>query len=208
MKIAILGAGNVGGTLGRRFSEADNEIYFGVPNPSEHQDKKSFAEVGSVAEAAEDAAAILLAVPYGAVSDALRECGDLTDKIIVDATNPLEFAGNKLSLTVGFETSGAEKIAALATGAKVVKCFNQTGFGNMAKTDYENGKPVMFVCGDDGEANEAVRKLAEEIGFEAIAAGELKIARLLEPLAMLWIHLSFTTDLKRDFAFGLLRRRR
>lgn len=86
MKIAILGAGNVGGTLGRRFSEADNEIYFGVPNPSEHQDKKSFAEVGSVAEAAEDAAAILLAVPYGAVSDALRECGDLTDKIIVDAT--------------------------------------------------------------------------------------------------------------------------
>lgn len=113
-----------------------------------------------------------------------------------------------MSLTVGFETSGAEKIAALATGAKVVKCFNQTGFGNIAKTDYENGKPVMFVCGDDGEANEAVRKLAEEIGFEAIAAGELKIARLLEPLAMLWIHLSFTTDLKRDFAFGLLRRRR
>lgn len=208
MKITILGAGNVGGTLGRRFSEVGHEIFFGVPNPSEHADKKSFAQVGNVTEAAKGAEIILLAVPYDAVGDALQECGDLTDKIIIDATNPLTFADNKLSLTVGFETSGAEQVAAIATGAKVVKCFNQTGFGNMAKPDYEDGKPMMFVCGDDAEANETVRKLAEEIGFEAIDAGNLKIARLLEPLAMLWIHLSFTTDLKRDFAFGLLRKKR
>lgn len=205
MKIAILGAGNVGGTLGRKFAEVGQKIYFGVPNPSEHADKKSFAEVGSVAEAAKDAEAILLAVPYEAVADALRECGDLTDKIVIDATNPLIFADDKLSLTIGFETSGAEKTAALAKGAKVVKCFNQTGFGNMEQPQYAGGSSVMFVCGDDAEANEKVRHLGESIGFEAVTAGNLEVARLLESLAMLWIHLSFTTDLKRKFAFALLK---
>lgn len=206
MKIAILGAGNVGGTLGRKFAEAGHKIYFGVPNPSEYPDKKSFAEVGSVAETAGASEAILLAVPYDAVGDALRECGDVTGKILIDATNPLRFANGKLSLAIGFETPGAEKIAPLVAGAKVVKCFNQTGFGNMAEPETADGKSVMFVCGDDSEANETVRYLAESIGFEAIAAGNLKVARLLEPLAMLWIHLSATTDLKRDFAFGLLRK--
>lgn len=205
MKIAILGAGNVGGTLGRKFAEAGHEIYFGVPNPSEHGDKASFAQVGNAADAARGAEAILLAVPYDAVADVLRECGDVAGKIVIDATNPLKFADGRLSLTVGFETSGAEKIHALAVGAKIVKCFNQTGFGNMAEPQYGNGKSVMFVCGDDREANETVRQLAESIGFEAITAGNLEVARLLEPLAMLWIHLSSATDLKRDFAFGLLR---
>lgn len=126
MKIAILGAGNVGGTLGRKFAEAGHAIYFGVPNPSEHADKKSFAKVGNVADAAQDAEAILLAVPYDAVADALRECGDVTGKTVIDATNPLKFADGKLSLTIGFETSGAEKVAALAVGAKIVKCFNRS----------------------------------------------------------------------------------
>lgn len=61
----------------------------------------------------------------------------------------------------------------------------------------------MFVCGDDSEANEVVRKLAADIGFDAITVGDLTKARLLEPLAMLWIHLSASTDLKRDFAFRI-----
>jgi hypothetical protein len=82
-----------------------------------------------------------------------------------------------------------------------VKCFNQTGFGNMA----EPRQSVMFVCGDDASANETVRQLAAEIGFDAIAIGALDKARLLEPLAMLWIHLSFTTNLGREFAFRLQR---
>jgi hypothetical protein len=107
-----------------------------------------------------------------------------------------------LALTTGFNTSGAETIAALAPNARLVKCFNQTGFGNMA----EPRQSVMFVCGDDASANETVRQLAAEIGFDAISIGALDKARLLEPLAMLWIHLSMTTPLQRDFAFGLLRR--
>ena len=65
---------------------------------------------------------------------------------------------------------------------------------------------MMFVCSEDAAACETVRKLAEEIGFDAHAVGDLTKARLLEPLAALWIHLAFTSDLKRDFAFQILRK--
>ena len=212
MKIAILGAGMVGGTLGRRFAEIGHEVFFGVPNPGDekHQalitDIGSQARVGTVAEAARSAETILLAVPYDAVADALGACGDLNGKVVIDATNPLKFADGSLKLTIGFETSGAEQVTKLAPGASVVKCFNQTGFGNMTQPRFGNVSSVMFVCGDDRAANEKVVGLAEAIGFEAIDAGKLEVARLLEPLAMLWIHLAFTTDLKREFAFSLLRR--
>ncbi len=212
MTIAILGAGAVGGTLGKRFAQVGHEVYFGVPHPQGEKSQTLLREIGAkaragtVAEAAREAELILLAVPYDAVADALRECDDLGGKIVIDATNPLQFADGKLSLSAGFDTSGAEKIAQMANGARVVKCFNQTGFDNMREPQYAAGKNVMFVCGDDAQAVETVRELADSIGFEAVSAGDLKISRLLEPLAMLWIHLSFSTDLGRDFAFALVRR--
>lgn len=212
MKIAILGAGNVGAALGHRFAEIGHDVFFGARNPRDEKsqtlvgDIGERAQVGTVAEAAKDADMVLLAVPYDAVADAVRECGDLNGKTLIDATNPLEFVEGSLRLSIGFESSGAEQVAKLAPGASVVKCFNQTGFGNMTQPRFGNRSSVMFVCGDDRAANEEVRALAEAIGFEAIDAGKLEVARLLEPLAMLWIHLAFTTDLKRDFAFALMRK--
>jgi len=212
MKIAILGAGSVGGTLGNRFRAAGHQIFFGVLDPRDEKYRKLLAEMNSsvqvstVAEAARNAEFILLAVPYEAVPDALRHCGEIKGKILIDATNPLRLENGSLKLSLGYDTSGAEEIAKLAAGAKVVKCFNQTGFGNMAEPRYESQPSVMFVCGDDSRANETVRGLAETIGFETIDAGKLEVARLLEPLAMLWIHLAFNTPLRRDFAFALLRR--
>ena len=111
-----------------------------------------------------------------------------------------------LELTFGYDTSGAEQIAALVPGAHVVKAFNQTGYANMAQPAYGNQRSLMFVCGDDAASRAKVCELSEAVGFETIDAGALRVARLLEPLAMLWIHLAFTTELKRDFAFALLRR--
>jgi len=201
MNIAILGAGNVGATLGKRFAEQGHAVSFGVPNPQKYASGELSGTVGTVAEAAQTADIVLLAVPYNAVESALRECGDLRGKILIDATNPLAMTERGLALTAGFTTSGVEKIAALAPNAKLVKCFNQTGFGNMATPK----QSVMFVCGNDAAANETVRQLAAAIGFDAVSIGTLDKARLLEPLAMLWIHLSFTTELGRDFAFRIQR---
>lgn len=199
MKIAIIGAGNVGRTLGKRFAEKGHEVVYGVRNPAEDS---GLSHSKTNAEAAREAEIVLLAVPYGAAPAALAECGDLDGKIVVDATNPLAMTEKGLGLSLGFETSGAEEIAAFAPAAKLVKCFNQTGFNIMADPQ----KSVMFVCGNDAQANEVVRRLAEEIGFEAMNIGDLTKARLLEPLAALWIHLAFTTDLKRDFAFSIASR--
>lgn len=206
MRIAILGAGMVGGTLGKRFAGTGHEVFFGVPNPAEYADQNLVGKVGTVAEAAQEAKMIVLAVPFAAIEDAIKECGDISGKIVVDCTNPLTKTADGLSLSLGFETSAAEKVAEFAAHAKVVKCFNQTGFNNMENPEVNGVKSMMFVCGDDAQSSDTVRKLAESIGFDAVNAGGLKTARLLEPLAMLWIHLSMTSNLKRDFAFAILRR--
>jgi NADPH-dependent F420 reductase len=212
MNIAVLGAGSVGGTLGRRMAEAGHQIVFGVPSPKDEKYTQLAGAIGrgttvaSVAEAARGADVVVLATPWDAALEALETSGDLSGKVVVDCTNPLKFGPDGLSLTLGFTTSAAEQVASWAKGAAVVKCFNQTGFGNMASPRYGDQRSVMFVCGDDAAARDTARRLAEDIGFDAIDAGPLRVARLLEPLAMLWIHLSATTPLKRDFAFALLRR--
>jgi|SRR5215217_3047320 len=129
MKIAIIGAGMVGGTLGSRFAEKGHEIHFGVPHPKKSENQElvarigNNARVGTVAEAPKDAEIVLLAVHTEVIEDALKNCGDLSGKILVNSTNPLAKDGNSLFLTVGFDGSGAEQIAKLAKGAKVVKCF-------------------------------------------------------------------------------------
>lgn len=199
MKIAIIGAGNVGATLGKRFAEVGNEVSYGVRNPSEYNEKELGGKIGTIAEACKDVEIIVLSVPYNAVEEAIKSCGDVDGKIVVDATNPLGMTPNGLSLTIGFETSGGENLQEIIPQAKVVKCFNTTGFGNMAKPN----NSMMFACGNDKESTDKITNLASSIGFEAMNIGDLSKSRLLEPLAMLWIHLAFTSELKRDFAFAI-----
>lgn len=164
----------------------------------------SKARAGSVAEAAAAADVIVLATPWPATQQAIQGAGNLTGKVVVDCTNPLkeDFSG----LALGFTTSGAEQVAEWAKGARVYKAFNQVGFNIMANPVFGDRRAVIFVCGDDEAHKPTVIQLATDIGFEAIDAGKLVIARLLEPYAMLWIHLALVQGTGRDFAFGLLRR--
>ncbi len=211
MKISILGAGNVGGTLGSAWARKGHEVFFGVPRPDGAKTQALLQVIGSkgragtVAEAATFGEVIVLATPWPATQDALRAAGNLAGKVVVDCTNPLkeDFSG----LALGYTTSGAEQVAEWAKGAKVFKAFNQTGFNNMANPAFDGRRSVMFVCGDDEAHKSTVLALAADIGFEAIDAGGLVVARLLESYAMLWIHLALARGLGRDFAFGLLRRK-
>ena len=77
----------------------------------------------------------------------------------------------------------------------------------MDSPDFDGRKPVMFVCGENAESKGIVLELVEQLGFEAIDSGALEIARLLEPLAMLWIHSALNRGLGVDFGFGILRKR-
>lgn len=97
-------------------------------------------------------------------------------------------------------------MAEWAKGAKVFKTFNQTGWENMENPIYDGNKSAMLVCGDDAEAKKTLLQLVEDIGFEAIDAGELKVARLIEPFGMTWIHLAMKRGLGRDWALQIVRR--
>jgi predicted dinucleotide-binding enzyme len=209
MKIAVIGTGPVGGTLGQRWTELGHAVRFGVRNIDDADAKALVAKIkgdvrlASVRDAAKDAEVVALATPYAANPAAIAAAGDLSGKILIDVTNPI---GPNFSLAVGFNTSGAEEVAKLAPRAKVYKAMNQVGFEVMANPSFAAGKPVMFVAGDDAAGKKVVLDLVASVGFEAIDAGELAIARLLEPYAMLWIHLMARRNQGRNFAFSLLRR--
>ena len=112
---------------------------------------------------------------------------------------------DKPGLAIGFDWSGGEQVAVWAAGAAVFKSLNQTGWENTSER-YPGGRSVMFVCGDDDARKPLVLGLVAELGYEAVDAGRLDVARLLEPYGALWIHLASAQKLGREFAFGLLRR--
>jgi predicted dinucleotide-binding enzyme len=209
MKIAIIGAGNVGGTLGKRWSALGNEVLFGVRDPTREKYQSLVMQTGGLARlttnahACGEADVILLATPWSTTQAALDECGSLSGKVVMDATNPL---GPDLKLTLGHTDSGGEQVQRWAPRARVVKAFNTTGFNIMDDPVVNGRHAVMFVAGDDPSAKSLVLDLANSLGFEGIDAGALSVARMLEPLAQLWIHCAYRQGLTRDYAFALARR--
>ena len=208
MNITIIGAGNVGATLGERWAANGHSLRFGVRRPDDEALNERLAHINAditnIGEACRDADVVVLATPWTAAAEALAAAGDLDGRILVDVTNPLN--PGLQGLAVGTETSAAEHLAALAPRASLVKAFNSTGAENMRNPDYNGRKALMLICGDNDDARQVVLNLAAEIGFDAVDAGPLYAARYLEPFAMMWIHLAYKQGLGRDFAFGLLRR--
>jgi predicted dinucleotide-binding enzyme len=206
MNIAVIGGGGVGETLARAWARGGHRVEFGVRDPASDKSRKLAGSSGIAAKTNREAAAaaqvIVLATPWRATREAVEACGDLSGKIVIDCTNPLkaDFSG----LDVGHTTSGAEQIASWAHGARVFKALNQIG-SNLMDHPKLPGRPVMFVAGG-AEGKAEVLGLVRELGFDTIDAGELVIARLLEPYAMLWIHLALRRGLGRDIAFALLQR--
>jgi 8-hydroxy-5-deazaflavin:NADPH oxidoreductase len=201
MRIAIIGAGNVGSTLGRVWQRLGHEITYGVRNP----DDGKYADLGPVTDNATAVAAadvVALCTPWHATQAAVAACGDLTGKVVIDCTNPL--TPDVTALELGHTTSGAEQVAAWAPGARVCKAMNQIG-APMMDAPALPSLPVMFVCGDDAAAKDVAAQLVRQLGFETLDAGDLTAARLLEPLALLWIHMALRRGLGTGWALGVLR---
>jgi len=213
MKLAIIGAGNVGGTLGTAWAQkAGHEICFGVRDAKADKTQALLrkiggkARAGTAAEAAAFGEMIVLTTPWPAAEAAIQSMGDLTGKIILDATNPLAMGPDGLGLEIGHSISAGEKVQGWAKGAFVFKTLNSTGFGNMAEPVFHGVKSVMFVAGDDAANKPKVMALVGDLGFEVIDAGPLRNARLLEAHAMLWIDLALKRGQGRDWAFAVVRR--
>jgi hypothetical protein len=208
MKIAMIGAGNVGSALGRAWLRAGEDVVFGIPEPADQKYRALPRErLHTSVEAALVADIVVLATPWPATETAVKSLGDLSGKIMIDCTNPLGVGRDGLELALGYDISGGEQVASWARGASVFKSLNQTGAENMEKAALFTARPAMFVAGDDEAQKPTVLSLVSKIGFDAIDAGPLRIARLLEAYGMLWIDQALKRGRGTDFAFALARRR-
>lgn len=210
MKIGVIGTGNVGAALGRRWAQGGHTVVFGTRDPHREEVQHLVAEAGGtasarpIADALAAADVVVLATPWPIVEKLAAAHGGFAGKTVIDCTNPI--APGLAGLAVGTTTSAAEQLAAWAPDARVVKAFNATGAEIMADPAFPDGAATMFVCSDDEAARHIALTLATELGFEAVDAGPLRAARYLEPLAMLWIHLAYAAGQGRDTAFRYVRR--
>jgi predicted dinucleotide-binding enzyme len=189
-KIGIIGDGNVGSALARGLERAGHDVR------AVGKDKTAIRETASWAEI------VLLAVPFGAIDDVVEEVGSVIEgKTLIDVTNAVDA---HMSWAVGFTTSGAEELQRKVPKARVVKAFN-TVFAQHMDSGRLGDKPLTaFVASDDASARKSVLELARAIGFDAVDAGPLKNARLLEPLAFFNIQLGYMLGMGTQIGFKLL----
>lgn len=210
MEIAIIGAGDVGGTLGRLWAKKGHHLMFGVRNLQSHnvlnliRSINSSVKVGTIGEAASFANVIVLAIPWMAVEETIKSAGNLSGKILIDPTNPIN--ADCTGLIIESSTSAAEEIAKWAKGSKVVKAFNSIGAKTLDNLQFGLVRADAFICGDDFNSKTLVKQLATEIGFDTLDAGPLINARMLEYLALLWIQLAYGRQMGPNIAFKLLTR--
>jgi 8-hydroxy-5-deazaflavin:NADPH oxidoreductase len=209
MNIGIIGAGNVGSSLGKIWAENGHQLMFSYSRDTTKLEKiaqsiGSNASVGTPAEAVQFAEVVVLSVPYSVIEDALRAAGSLEGKILFSTVNALK--PDMSGMAVGTTTSAAEEIAKLAPGASVVEALPVFAeVLNSPSRRFGDQQATVFYTGDDEEAKQVVADLLREIDVEPIDAGPLKNSRYVEPAMMLLIQLAYTQQLGQ-VGFKLLRR--
>jgi predicted dinucleotide-binding enzyme len=209
VRILVIGAGAVGVALGNGWIARGHDVRYGVRDVTDPKYADLPQERLVSSASAGDAEVVVLATPWAAAHGIVESLGpQLNGKVLIDCTNPLTRTAEGLGLLFGHDTSGAEQIAQWAPGALVFKTLNQTGAENLIHAGGFRPRPVMFVAGDDSDAKQLVMALVRDLGLSGVDAGPLSAARLLEPLAMLWIELAMKRGHGREFAFSLVGRAR
>jgi predicted dinucleotide-binding enzyme len=205
MKITIVGSGNVGTALGQGLSRAGHDITFGVRNPESPKSIKAIsmipnATIQTIKDGCKNAEVIIITTPPEVVLELIPDLGDLKGKTMIDATNSIR------SKPEPFPTA-YHALKALTKSQNIAKCFNTTGFENMANPIYNEKGIDMFVAGDNEEAKKIAQQLAVEIGFENCYnfGGDDKV-ELLEKFALSWINLAIMQGHGRNLAVKLLSR--
>ena len=200
MRIGILGSGLMGGKLGTLFARAGHEVVFRYARSQRKLAKLAReagrgAQAGTPAEAAADADVLLLAVHWNRVDDVLAQAGELTGKVLITCSLPMN--DDDSALVVGHTSSGAEEVAKKARGARVVSAFG-TVPSEVLFAVYEARKrkrrPSLVYCGDDAKAKKTVARLIRELGFDAVDVGALEMARHAEPFTLLVAKLAYEGD--------------
>ena len=202
MKTAILGSGKMGETLARLIAASGHTVVIGSRTPEAIRSRFSDidgVEVRNQQSAVAAAELIIVATPWAATLITLEALEIPAEKIILDITNPLSLDVSELVVAGG--ASAAEEVASCLGSSRVVKAFNGINATNLDNPAFAGGTAQIPFCGNDAGAKDAVRRLIEDIGFVALDCGELKNARYLEAMAMLWIQLAFVEGYGMNCAF-------
>jgi predicted dinucleotide-binding enzyme len=212
MKVAILGSGVVAKALAKGFIKYGHEVMLGTRDPSKLDEfvaANAGAKAGSFADAARSAELIVLAVKGTAAVNAIREAGpeNMAGKPVIDATNPIADAppeNGVLKFFTDLNESLMERLQREFPDIHFVKAFNSVGSELMVDPQFKDGKPTMFICGNDEKAKRAVAEIVETFGWESEDMGGAEAARAIEPLCILWCIPGFREN-KWNHAFKLLR---
>lgn len=197
MRIGILGSGLMGAKLGTIFARAGHDVTFSYARSEAKLRRlakaaKGKSRAGTPREAAQDADAVLLAVHWSRMDDVLGQAGDLSRKVVVSCSLPMN--NDDTALVIAHTSSGAEELAKKLSGAHFVSAFNTAPsevFFDVYAARRKASRPSLAYCGDDRRAKNVVVKLIRDVGFEPVDAGPLRIARYTEPFALLVAQLAY-----------------
>jgi len=213
-KVGIIGSGIVGQTLANGFIKHGYEVTIGTNTPAKREELTSRtngqAIVGSFEDAARFGDIVVLTTKGSAAEAALRAAGidNLRGKTVIDTTNPIADAppvNGVLQYFTSPNQSLLERLQGLAPDAHLVKSFSCVGNAFMVNPDFSGVRPTMFICGNDDDAKDEVRRILDRFGFEIEDMGKVEAARAIEPLCMLWCIPGFLNN-KWTHAFKLLKR--
>ncbi len=196
-KVGILGTGDVGRALGTGFASRGHEVKMGSRDAKNEKAQKWVAETGprasagTFADAAKFADIVVLATSWTGTKSALDLAGpeNLAGKVVIDATNPLDFSqGMPPRLALGHTDSGGEQVQRWLPKARVVKCFNIVGNAHMIDPKFPGGPPDMWIAGNDEAAKRTVGEILRDFGWpDPLDTGGIEGSRLLEPMCILWV---------------------
>jgi len=207
MRIGILGSGLMGGKLGTIWARAGHEVVFSYSHSEQKltklaRDAKGKARAGAPREAAQQANAVLLAVHWSRVDEVLNQAGDLSGKVIVSCSLPMN--ADDTDLVIAHTSSGAEALAKRVPKARVVSAFGTVPsevLFDVFAARRKATRPSLVYCGDDASGKKIAAQLIRDVGFDPIDAGPLRIARYTEPFTLLIAQLAYEGDEGPELAY-------
>jgi len=198
MRIGILGSGLMGGKLGTIFARGRHDVVFSYARSVSKlkqlaREASGTARHGTPREAAQDADALLLAVHWSRMDDVLDQAGDLSGKVAVSCSLPMN--ADSTDLIVAHTSSGAEELSRKLPNARIVSAFHTVPSEVLLGVFYESrrksGRPSLVYSGDDRHAKQVAAGLIKDAGFDPVDSGGLRVARYSEPFALLIAELAY-----------------